>query len=419
VNPDFDAELYLRLFEERALLDQRQSSGRAPWDQPADEVGAALVAVGVLDADLAEEIVDQYALAQGLRLGGRRMPRMRGFSQPPGTQVPLTAPRVVATGWTLEPEWENVRVHYVSLGDRNTALAITATESAGQSLMHAQGPGGRPVTQPQLLDDQGTSQTAHFSGSGGSGGYNGRLVTSLPLSKTTRWIEVGESRIELVDTEPSAGALVEPLPPMDPAARHIRRRLSTIHHRHFGSGLSIDLTVEAFVAAGVLAPDDPLIEEARHVSAALSGNPTSGATIPEPWASLVAGTHRSDGPTGAAAISVVTDPVDGTVICAEGLISMPDSFQVSIVTSPGERNGSHPFGTGVKDLTLAWSAEDDRGNHHVGSMNGWGGGPDLSEGTIEFWPPIHPQARELKLVATATTERAVITAPLPDWDTEE
>jgi hypothetical protein len=230
---------------------------------------------------------------------------------------------------------------------------------------------------------------------------------------------VGESRIELADVEFPVRALVEPLPSMDPAVRHIWRRLSTFHHRHFRSGSSIDLTLEAFVAAGVLAPDDPLIEEALHVSLAMSGNPTSGATIPEPWASLVAGTHRFDGPTGAVAISVVTAPVDGTVICAEGLISTPDSFQVSIVTSPGELNGSHPFRTGVKNVALAWSAEDDRGNHHVGSMNGWGGGPDLSEGSIEFWPPIHPQARELKLVATATTERAVITVPLPDWDTEE
>ena len=126
--------------------------------------------------------------------------------------------------------------------------------------------------------------------------------------------------------------------------------------------------------------------------------------------------QEPDGPTGAAAISIVTDPVDGTSICAEGLVSSPDSFQVSVATSPGEPIASHPFRTGVKEVALAWSAEDDRGNHHVGGMNGWGGGPDLSEGTIEFWPPIHPQARELKLMATGATERAVITVHLPEWN---
>jgi hypothetical protein len=358
-------------------------------------------------------------VARGLREGGRQMHglhRMRAFAQPPGKRVALTAPRVIATGWTIEPEWGRVRVHYVALGDRNTSLAITATESSPGTLMHAQRPGGMPVTQPQLTDDQGNTQVAHFNGGGGGGGYSGRLVTQGPLSRTTRWIEMGDARLELADAEPSAGSQVEPLPPMDPAVRHLWRRLGTFQHRHFGSGSSIDMTVEAFVAAGVLAADDPVIEEVRQVSVALSGQPGVGANVPEPWASLIAGNHRNDGPTGAAAISLVTDPVDGTIICVGGLISAPDSFQVSVATSPGLPLASHPFRTEVKEMALAWSAEDDRGNHHVGSVNGWGGGPDQSEGTIEFWPPIHPQARELKLVATGTTERAVITAPLPDWD---
>ncbi len=420
MNPDFDAELYLRLVEERALLDQRQSSGRAPWDRPGTEVAAALVAVDALDADLAQSIVDEYSLAQGLRPGGRQMPPMgHHLSQPRGKRLPLTAPRVVATGWTLTPEWGSVRVHYVSLGDRNTSLAITATESTPGTLMHAQAPGGMPITQPHLTDDQGTTQVAHFSGGGGSGGYSGRLVTQAPLSKNTRWIEMGEGRIEIGDTESSASSRVEPLPPMEPAVRHIWRRLGTFRHRHFGAGSSIDLTIEAFVAAGVLAADDPLIDEVQRVSLALSGNPGTGASIPEPWASLMAGTHRNDGPTGAVAIGLVTDEVDGTVISAEGLVSGPASFAVAVASSPGESNVSHPFRSQVKDVGLAWSAEDDRGNHHVGGMNAWGGGPDLSEGTIEFWPPIHPRARELKLMATGATERAVITVSLPDWGSQE
>ncbi|MGD0391732.1 MAG: hypothetical protein ABSC41_03750 [Acidimicrobiales bacterium] len=418
MNTDFNAELYLRLVEERELLDQRQSRGRAPWDQPGTEVAAALVAVDALDADLAQEIVDEYAFAQGLRPGGHQMHGMHHFSQPPGKRVPLAAPRVVATGWTLEPEWGKVRVHYVSLGDRNTSLAITATESAPGTLMHAQGPGGMPITQPQLTDDQGTTQIAHFNGGGGGGGYNGRLVTQRPLSKTTRWIDMGEGRIEIGDAGPPASVRVEPLPQMESAARHIWRRLGTFRHRHFGAGSSIDMTIEAFLAAGVLAPDDPLIEEAHQVSLALSGNPTAGTNIPEPWASLIAGTHRNDGPTGALAIGAVTDQVDGTVISAEGLISTPDSFQVSVATSPGESHAAHPFRSAVKDVAIVWSAEDDRGNCHVGGMNGWGGSPDLSEGTIEFWPPIHAQARELKLMATGATERAVITVSLADWNTE-
>ena len=272
----------------------------------------------------------------------------------------------------------------MALGDRNTSLAITATESSPGTLMHAQGSGGMPVTQPQLIDDQGNTQVAHFNGGGGGGGYRGRLVTQGPLSRTTRWIEMGDARIELGDAEPSGSSRAEPLPPMDPAVRHLWRRLGTFRHRHFGSGSSIDMTIQAFVAAGVLATDDPVIEEVRQVSVALSGQPGVSANLPEPWASLIAGNHRNDGPTGAAAISLVTDPVDGTIICVGGLISAPDSFQVSVATSPGFPLASHPFRTEVKEMALAWSAQDDRGNHHVGSVNGWGGGPDQSEGTIEF-----------------------------------
>jgi len=273
-----------------------------------------------------------------------------------------------------------------------------------------------PITQPQLTDDQGNTRVAHFSGGGGNGGYSGRLTAQPPLSRTTRWIEMGEARIDLGDSESSAESHVEPLSPMNPAVRHLWRRLGTFRHRHMGSGTSIDKTVEAFVAAGALGAEDPVIEEAHQVSEALSGQLSSGGNVPEPWASLIAGNHRNDGPTGAVAIGLVTDPVDGTIICAEGLVSSTDSFQLSVATSPGELNGSHPFRTEVKDLGLEWSAEDDCGNHHVGGMNSWRGGPDLSEGTIEFWPPIHPRARELTLMATASTERAVITVPLADWN---
>ena len=67
---DFDPELHLRLIGERALLDPRQMHSPDPWNDPLLEVAAALVAVGDIDEQRAQNIVDDYHLALGLR-GGR------------------------------------------------------------------------------------------------------------------------------------------------------------------------------------------------------------------------------------------------------------------------------------------------------------------------------------------------------------
>jgi hypothetical protein len=408
MNSGFDAE--------RSLLDQRNVRGGAPWDSPTVEVASALVAIGALDEAVAQEIVEDYTIATGLRNGGRAMHAMHHHTQPPGRRLPLTAPRVITTGWTFNPEWGSVRVHYVSLGDRSTTLAITAHEKIPGSLTGARGPNGAPITQPQVTDDQGNSEVAHFSGGSGSGGYNGKLETARPLSRSTQWIDFGEGRIDLTDVPSLATSRVEVLPPMEPGPRHLSRRLGRFRHRHHFGASSVDLTIETLIAAGALEPEDPLVEEARQVSSAFSGNPGVASTLPPRWASLLPGRQRIDGPTGAVAIGLVTEPVGGAVVCAEALVSTPQSFDLAVSISPGEQVSPMPFSITVKDVALAWSGEDDLGNGYAGGVNGWGGSPDLSEGSIEFWPPIDPQSKVLTLMATGLEERAVFTIPLPDWD---
>ena len=413
---DFDAELYLRLFLERALLEPGQSRGRPPWDQPGSDVAATLVAVEALDADRAQQIVDDYAVAQGVRGNGRPMHRMGTFRHPSGKRLTLTAPRVDATGWVLTPDWGRVEIHYVALGDRNASLAVTVLESAPGALAQAQGIQGMPMTQATVTDDRGTTATAHFNGGGGPAGFNGVLVTQGPLSRSTKWVELGPERIELGDARPAATAVVEPVPPMAPAARHLWRRVGDFHHgRTRGPGTPVETTIETLVAIGELTPEDPLVDEVLEVAAALSGRPNAPAPTHQPWASIMSGAFLGDGPKGAVALGVVTDPVDGTVVSLEGLVSTADSFSVRVSVSPGEEFSPFPFRVGVKSASLEWFAEDDLGNHYVGRVNGWGGSPDLSEGAIEFWPPLRPEATSLRLTATATSERAVITVPLPAW----
>ena len=121
---------------------------------------------------------------------------------------------------------------------------------------------------------------------------------------------------------PPVTAVVEVLPPDDSRGPHLWRRVGALHNgRRMGAGSSVDTTIETLVAAGEVAPDDPLIDEARQVAATLTGQPNAAVTTRQPWASVLAGGLRNDGPRGAVALGVLTDPVDGIVISLEGLVS--------------------------------------------------------------------------------------------------
>ena len=78
----FDAELYLRLFGERMLLSEESSR---PFDSPMVERARALVAVGAIDVDIAQKVVDDYARAAQLRGSGhgvRHRPQRHSHAAP-------------------------------------------------------------------------------------------------------------------------------------------------------------------------------------------------------------------------------------------------------------------------------------------------------------------------------------------------
>jgi hypothetical protein len=113
----------------------------------------------------------------------------------------------------------------------------------------------------------------------------------------------------------------------------------------------------------------------------------------------------------------VTPPIDGIVIAVETLLSASAGFEVHVATSPGTLFGPVPHDMSVKDPRVAWWARDEIGNHYLGGSGGWGGGPDLTEGTVSFLPALDARATRLYLQPTLTTERAVIAVELPDWET--
>jgi hypothetical protein len=414
VPADFDPELHLRLTGERALLDTRQGQSRDVWNTPLLESAAALVAVGALDEERAQSIVDDYYLALGLR--GRGDGGFRRFRHlPRQNRQPLKASRVVLCEQRLAESWGELRVHYVALGDRETTVGITAS-SPPHGLL-GMGPRGL-LHQPFLTDDRGHSVSAQFSGGGSSdGSFRGRLTTVQPLARDTRWLDIGSSRVDLVGGSEPPLVEIETLPDRDPAVRYLWGRMSSGRHGPHGGGrrMSIDDGIETLVAAGALTYDDPAIGEIRDVLAAFSGQQPLGV-VPHPWAELLAGLGRQGGPSGIVGLGVVTPPFDDTVVSLETLMVTDGNFEVHLAMSPNSAAVRGPMSISITGPAIEWWADDDVGNCYLGAIGNWGGGGDIGEGTVTYWPALDPRASRLRILPTGSHKRAAITVDLPRWD---
>jgi hypothetical protein len=410
---DFDPELHLRLMGEQALLSPRQTQGGDPRNNPLVEIAAALVAIGALNQERAQCIIDDYGLAFGLRGRGQ----MFGFRLPGhgsrGSRQPLKAPRVVVCEMSFDQPWGKLQVHYAALGDRATTLCITAFSPGGlKKLMHQRG----SSQLPSLTDDRGQTEVAHISGGGGTDGeFRGRLSTMHPLAQDTKWLDVGSDRVDLVGESKPPRVEIETIPDRRPAERFLWGRLSAGRHgpHHLGSRpVAIDATIETLVAAGAIAPDSDVIYEVRDVLAAFSGQQPQGV-IPEPWASLLAGIARQGEHSGILGLGVVTPPFDDTIVSLEALTIKNGNFEVHLAISPDSAAQMEPMSSPVRGTGIEWWAEDDLGNSYLGAIGNWGGGGDIGEGTITYWPALDPQARVLRIMPTGSKDRAVVSVELP------
>ena len=414
-----EAELYLRLLAERVLLDGEPPS---PVGGSVPAAAAALVAVGAIETELAEAIVRDFDLACLLRGRGgsgvafRARPRATP-SGPPG-QAPRPS-RVVPCRARFDLSWGTVAVRYVMLGDEVTTIGLTGGETASGGFARP-----RQAPQVQLSDDQGTTVTARFSGSLGPA-LDGVLTCAPPLSRRTRWIDFGVGRLDLPEADQAASEVrLEHVPKTDPALAHLWRRLATTRGP-IPAGTDLEAAIDALVAVGAVDAGSAELDQLRTVAATVGtgwhpmgvgGQPSQPrGTLPEPWRSLAATRAKAagHGPVGVLAIGAVTPPVDGTVVVVEALISNRDGFRLDLTTTPG----TSLFGS-ILDSPgnpLAWWAEDDRGGVYLGGPGNWGGGPAQSRGTVQFWPALDPRCRELRILPTGQTQRAVIPIRL-GWD---
>jgi hypothetical protein len=431
-----DAELYLRLTGERALLEPAADDGR-PDDSPLGTAGHALVAVGALTAGVAQAIVDDYGLALAYR-GGEpahshhvRARRAARRTTPKPALGPL---RAVPCHRLIEQPWGQLFLSYVVLSDADTVLHVTMRPApppeqrrarAYRSGLAAGGRGARGAGsrvvglglpgQLTVTDDRGTTSTASFSGGGSDDEWRGRFQVHQPLAPDTAWVEVLGERIGL-PSAPPAGVQVrmEPRTDADLAHRYLWARVASLAESH--SPDAMETSIEALVAAGALGADDPAIGEARAVLGGLFSGTASGtsAVLPEPWRSMLARRGGLGGPEGLAVVGATTPPLDGFTLAILAVRSTDEQFCIDIETAPGLPHWH--WSSGVVDRPLlAWWAADDRGHHYLGQQAEWHSSEDRSGGQIEFWPALDPAATVLDIMPTTMAARAVIRVPL-DWD---
>jgi hypothetical protein len=408
----FDAELYLRLSGEHLVLSGDTTRQPGPWGSSLTETAAALVAVDCLDRERAALVVGEYEDALELR-GRSRLPgRFRRRGRPPAApRRDLKPSRVVTSGDVVDlPPWGLIRVDYVSLGERQTSVAIS-----GSGLSHHAGR-GHPQT-VLITDEQGNVEPADFSGGWSNDGVRSHVVTHRPLPAGTAWIDIGTTRVVLASESHAPTLTMEPVAAGSPAERHLWNRLTSGRHGpHGGFGEPrIDVAVDALVASGTLAADDPVIDQVRSVMAAFSGQPPA-ANLPEPWAALLSQALRGGGISGCTAIGLVTPPMDGVILNLEALTVNEGVLELHVETSPGVGDGLHA--SPLDSTPISWWAEDDVGNRYLGSPSRWGSPGDISEGTITYWPALDPSATRIRLTPTGAHERAVIDVPVPDpgWE---
>jgi hypothetical protein len=444
---EFDAELYLRLAGERTLLDPSGDDGPAEAS-PLEAAGHALVAVGAITAGAAQAIVDDYQLALSYRRGEhphRRHVRARrsALSSSPGRSLGVL--RAVACGRLIEQPWGQLFLRYLVLRSDSISLHVSMRASpatpglptrswrpgfaraTSRARRARPGPGPRvsgPGLPQQLTitDDQGTSVSAGLSGGGNDHEWDGEFEASPGLAQKTAWIEVLGERVELpTGPSPSPDARVEPLTAQNPAVDYLWARVAVGTEFH-GLG-TLESSIEALVAAGSLASDDPAIAEARAVTSHLSrgsgGARAAGhqGPLPEPWRSMMARRGRGSGPDGLVVAGVTTPEFDGITAAVLTVSSADEGFSADVEMVPGLPHWRWLYAS-VDQPLLVWWAADDRGHHYLGHHASWHSSLEHSGGQIEFWPALDPAARVLDIMPTTMAARAVIRVPL-EWGEDQ
>ena len=139
------------------------------------------------------------------------------------------------------------------------------------------------------------------------------------------------------------------------------------------------------------------------------------ANAPQHWRGLFARRHRDDGPTGDVLLAAATPVFDNTAVVVYDMRSESHGFSIQARAVGDAAGDVNPFESGLPGVPLAWWARDDRDNTYLGQWGGHSGGDHDISGELGFHPPLDPRARQLVIMPTGLSQRAVIEVVLPDW----
>jgi hypothetical protein len=418
----FDAEVYLRLLGERLLDDPDQQQPRH-WSALRG-AGAALVVAGVIAADRAWRVIDDYATATRIRSGkpgfvhfdpplrrrkaGSLMPRQtmlidQEIPVGQGQQVLLRDLAITADGGTLR-----YRRRLDSPGSSQVARLFRRS-------------GGFPwtVRPPEIIDSDGNRPAVRF-GSGGAdreAHVDGELELRGRIASEAAWLEIDGTRVDLHGNPARWEVGIEALEDESPVERFLWRHLAVAD---LPSGLTTDPEplIGALVAAGALEEGSLLLHDVRAVAARMPRRPLHQRPLPgvstqslvEPWRSLLGRLGSDGGPEWTLVVGAVTPSCDGVQFAANSITSDLAGFEVEFEVAP------NVLGVGALDeLPVAWWARDDRENHYLGAPTAWGGSDDdRAQGTMRYWPALDPRAKRLDLLVCVASHQAVASLSLPE-----
>jgi hypothetical protein len=391
-----DPELYLRLLAEQIVID------RNAGDANLTPTASAFVAVGAMPLTLAHDVLRDYGLAAQLR--GFGIPGAAGAPPRISLTSPPPTPRVA---WGSIDDDHEHGFRYAVLSDRHAEVAFSHNGSSNWTEVAKHFP--KPQGFPDWLlleDDTGGGKQAHRHSEQMGGPWTGRFATYEPLSRNTAYLDIGGRRMVLQEEDPPPPVSCSEIEIDTLPAAYLRHLAATTAGPHFPFVGQASQVAAAFRDCGLIAADNPVIDEIAAITALANSGPT--AATPQRWASL------SRGPTprraGTRLIGATTPVLEGAAAHLLSLHCSSEAFTVDAWqfggTPPMSWEWVHP------GPPLAWWAQDDLDGWYLGSSTGFGGWEDNWRMPISFSPPLDVQARRLRLMPTSLRSHAVIDVDL-------
>jgi hypothetical protein len=385
-------ELYLRLLGEQVLRDRNET------DLGLVDIASAFAAVDAVSLPIAQSVVREYALAAQLR--GFGIPGADEAPQPAPISSPPPAPRVA---WGHIEDDHNHGFRYAVLSDRHAEVTFSYNGSSDWSEVakHFPKPQGFPGWL-LLEDDTGKVLQAHRESQQMGGPWTGRFITQAPLSRTTRWLDIGGRRMVLQPENPPSQVSQHKVAAGSAAVAYLRHLAARTVGTHSPYPTSVEDVAAAFRACGLIDPADPIFNQIAAIADLVNGPPS--AAVPTRWASLSRGTTPRQ--KGTLLVGATTPVLEGTAIAVLAIECTHDDLIVEIWQFGGTQ--PMPWGAVQPALPLAWWAQDDLGGWYRGRDMQFGGSRDNWRAAVSFSPPLDAGASRLSLMPMALSSYALI-----------